>query len=675
MKKLAVFPIILSCLVITSFAAERTCLVDFFTNTSCGPCATADPWVDSLSEHYGHQLAVLEIHPWWPSYYDPFYAYDRTACASRTLHYQSFSGGGTNYISGVPSFLLDGWQVPWPFYTTASTSLPVKLAMPAPLAINLTVGDSVWVEVDVETPISGGTQRLFVAITESHLYFNAPIDVDTFHNVFRGMLPNSDVESVDLSSIGTQTLAFPIAWDYLWNPHNVRVVAWAQDLTVSPADYSVHNAAWVEWPSSMCYFSYNPGTVSRVIDDATTDIALGGGKLVNRSADTDTYSIKLDKHLPSGWEADFCVDLCYPDSGGIILEADSFTVVDVDFIAPNDGLGYVNLIITSLNFGKADTVLYYVSKNPDILVVDADKVDSYEKYYERSLVNLGESFRIYRSDGNLTGDDLLSYDAVIWFTGRLYGGIIYVPGDTAAIGVCRDSSGNLFMSSQEFGHACFTLSEGAFYPWYYTRFSAQWAATSVDINTVIGADDGPFDDLTFDIAGQNSANNAFSADEITAYGESYTALKYDDPSIRCAGVAVDSSFVYFAFPFEAIAGQENRDTVMARVLTFLRGTTGIDEGKTRKPETSAILSAMPNPFNSVVAISVETQKFASLQLDIFDFSGRRVVNLADDEFGSGLHRFIWDGRDDTNRELSSGVYLARLRVGEKVVTKKLLLVK
>ena len=40
----------------------------------------------------------------------------------------------------------------------------------------------------------------------------------------------------------------------------------------------------------------------------------------------------------------------------------------------------------------------------------------------------------------------------------------------------------------------------------------------------------------------------------------------------------------------------------------------------------------------------------------------------------GLYSVHWDGRDDSGRALASGIYVYRLQVGERVQTRKLLLV-
>ena len=64
-----------------------------------------------------------------------------------------------------------------------------------------------------------------------------------------------------------------------------------------------------------------------------------------------------------------------------------------------------------------------------------------------------------------------------------------------------------------------------------------------------------------------------------------------------------------------------------------------------------------------------------MRLEIFGVSGQRVRLLVDGPLAAGEHRRVWDGRDEGGRPVGSGLYLCRLRVGERTETCKLLLVR
>ncbi|MCB0293574.1 MAG: T9SS type A sorting domain-containing protein, partial [Calditrichaeota bacterium] len=67
--------------------------------------------------------------------------------------------------------------------------------------------------------------------------------------------------------------------------------------------------------------------------------------------------------------------------------------------------------------------------------------------------------------------------------------------------------------------------------------------------------------------------------------------------------------------------------------------------------------------------------FGFTTLRIYDISGRLVKTLLEQELAPGEYRFTWDGRNESGRVLASGVYLYRLRAGDFVQTRKLILLR
>jgi hypothetical protein len=52
-----------------------------------------------------------------------------------------------------------------------------------------------------------------------------------------------------------------------------------------------------------------------------------------------------------------------------------------------------------------------------------------------------------------------------------------------------------------------------------------------------------------------------------------------------------------------------------------------------------------------------------------------VVTLADGRAGAGLNEIIWNGTNAKGDQVGSGIYVARLQIGNRVRTIKLTLVK
>lgn len=87
------------------------------------------------------------------------------------------------------------------------------------------------------------------------------------------------------------------------------------------------------------------------------------------------------------------------------------------------------------------------------------------------------------------------------------------------------------------------------------------------------------------------------------------------------------------------------------------------------------LTAHPNPFNPKTEIRFVLEQDASVNLSVFDSSGRKVRELADGFLEAGEHRFEWNGLDEAGNRLASGVYLVNLSGDEQAERRKLVLLK
>ncbi len=83
----------------------------------------------------------------------------------------------------------------------------------------------------------------------------------------------------------------------------------------------------------------------------------------------------------------------------------------------------------------------------------------------------------------------------------------------------------------------------------------------------------------------------------------------------------------------------------------------------------------PNPFNPMATLAFDVPGTADaalpVTLDIFDVSGRLVRRLIEGAVESGTHQVLWDGRGQDGGARASGVYFARIAIGDFVATQKL----
>jgi hypothetical protein len=100
--------------------------------------------------------------------------------------------------------------------------------------------------------------------------------------------------------------------------------------------------------------------------------------------------------------------------------------------------------------------------------------------------------------------------------------------------------------------------------------------------------------------------------------------------------------------------------------------------KSTNSETSSLISLSqnyPNPFNPETEISYTLTQDNRVKLVIYNVKGQKVKVLVDEYQSAGYNSIKWDGKDEKGSSVASGVYFYRLSLGNKVKTKKMLLLK
>jgi len=78
----------------------------------------------------------------------------------------------------------------------------------------------------------------------------------------------------------------------------------------------------------------------------------------------------------------------------------------------------------------------------------------------------------------------------------------------------------------------------------------------------------------------------------------------------------------------------------------------------------------PNPFNAQTSISFRLGEKSRINLSIYNLLGQRVITLVNCLQDAGEHKIIWNAKD-----ISSGVYYARLEAGQGSRSIKMMLLK
>jgi hypothetical protein len=95
------------------------------------------------------------------------------------------------------------------------------------------------------------------------------------------------------------------------------------------------------------------------------------------------------------------------------------------------------------------------------------------------------------------------------------------------------------------------------------------------------------------------------------------------------------------------------------------------------PQTQPLASnaefapAWPNPASHEAHLSYSLPRECGVDIKIVAADGRIVRSLLDARQPAGSHEAVWDGRDDSGRQLSRGLYWARIRAGSENLSQKI----
>ncbi|MCB0280864.1 MAG: T9SS type A sorting domain-containing protein, partial [Calditrichaeota bacterium] len=83
----------------------------------------------------------------------------------------------------------------------------------------------------------------------------------------------------------------------------------------------------------------------------------------------------------------------------------------------------------------------------------------------------------------------------------------------------------------------------------------------------------------------------------------------------------------------------------------------------------------PNPFNPVTTIKYQLKENTDVQLLIFNTLGQKVKTLVNAYQSANSYEVLWNGSNDNGRKVASGIYFYKLITANKVLTKKMVLIK
>lgn len=211
---------------------QRTVVLECFTSTTCGPCASANPVLDNLINNNADKLIAIKYHVNWPAAGDPMNLHNPGDVSSKVSFYS---------INAVPYSVGDGT---WVGNSSSVSQALVNqwAAVDSPIDMRMTyyfnaAQDTMFVVVmgRASSAINSNSLKLNISVIEKTMeYATAPGSNGEriFHNVMKKLLPSAAGTSIAAMEAGDY-FAYKYSWALanVMNVSELTAVAWLQDGT------------------------------------------------------------------------------------------------------------------------------------------------------------------------------------------------------------------------------------------------------------------------------------------------------------------------------------------------------------------------------------------------------------------------------------------------------------
>ncbi len=108
---------------------------------------------------------------------------------------------------------------------------------------------------------------------------------------------------------------------------------------------------------------------------------------------------------------------------------------------------------------------------------------------------------------------------------------------------------------------------------------------------------------------------------------------------------------------------------------YINGDINLYSVKSDSIKKIEILTAYPNPFKKSITFSVKNPLKKKANISIYDITGRHIKTVYNNTLYAGKFNYTWEGCDDDNKRVSSGIYIIVFKAGNNAVAKKITFLK
>ena len=115
-----------------------------------------------------------------------------------------------------------------------------------------------------------------------------------------------------------------------------------------------------------------------------------------------------------------------------------------------------------------------------------------------------------------------------------------------------------------------------------------------------------------------------------------------------------------------------RGTPGAKNSSFI---VGVDKLRDDIPSTYKLYQNYPNPFNPSTMLRYQLPENSKVKLEIFNINGQKITTLVNEEHAAGTYQVIWNGKNNSDVPVGSGVYIYRISTSKFNKANKMILMR
>ncbi|MFA5012411.1 MAG: T9SS type A sorting domain-containing protein [Ignavibacteria bacterium] len=595
-------------------AGDRMMLIEFFTSSTCGPCASNNPVLTAyMNSADQERISAIGFHMNWPSPgNDPMYLHNTTDNTTRRTYYG---------VNSIPAGFFDGINgVPLPYSQSTFQSLyDSRKDILSPVTIivrDSTYGDSVLVRVNVlcETYMSNPNVVLHMAVYEDLISYATPPGSNgetQFHWVMRKMLPNAGGTPLILTPGYYKEFVFKYKMDPVWNADKIKNLVYIQ-----AADKEILNAAKpisnFSLLTTKSFFSVTQGQASsNNFKVKIPFIKSGYNSPVTFTSEVQPLNAGISVSFPSGTTISN-----FPDSLSVQVNTSASVA---------DGTYKVILTGTSAS-GKVHKIAVDILVGQNFVTVKATN----------SQLNFKVDNTTY-AGASLFNWTLNSTHTLQALSPQLFGNLRYVFTDWSNSG---DTTQTITVNSN--------ISEYSANYKLQFRLYALAQPSGIPV-TVVGGNSFYDSSTTLTVSAtpssvQFNGKTYYFSRWVGVGNGSYTGT---DPTFQLTMNNPINQIVFY-------------DTI----------NTSISQLGTEIPSKYDLYQNYPNPFNPVTNIKFDILKNSFVKLQVYDITGKLVNTLVNDRLQAGKYVFNMDAS-----MLPSGVYFYKIEASDFIQTRRMILLK